>query len=129
MQKEKKALYDRVYDLLLPGGWFVNVDEIKTADKDAYLESMRFWVRHVRDAEQEMSPEQLPYYRKWQVHFCRWRQRNIDHISEPKTKGDDLHEDYVSQLAWLREAGFAHVDLIIKYHLWCAIGGRKSQTS
>ena len=59
-QEEKKTLYQRVYDLLLPGGWFVNVDEMKTADEDAYLESMRFWVRYVRDVEQEMSPEQLP---------------------------------------------------------------------
>ena len=47
---------------------------------------------------------------------------------EPKTKSDDLHEDYASQLDWLHEVGFAHVDLFIKYHLWCAIGGRKIQT-
>jgi hypothetical protein len=28
-------------------------------------------------------------------------------------------------VAWLTEIGFTQVDLFVKYHLWCIIGGQK----
>jgi hypothetical protein len=46
-------------------------------------------------------------------------------VDVPKTKGDDIHESFVNQVDWLHEIGFTEADVYIKYHLWCAVGGRK----
>ena len=43
----------------------------------------------------------------------------------PKQPGDDIHESYVPQMEWLREAGFVNVDLFVKFQLWSAIGGQR----
>lgn len=44
---------------------------------------------------------------------------------QPKTAGDDIHEGYIEQMKWLREAGFVEVELFAKFQLWCVIGGHK----
>ncbi|MCP4130079.1 MAG: hypothetical protein GY754_03580 [bacterium] len=48
-----------------------------------------------------------------------------DDINIPKVKGDDIHETAEVQLDYLRNAGFENIDLYVKYHLWCIIGGQK----
>jgi hypothetical protein len=98
-----------------------------TLHKDGYLANMRFWVRHVQEAESRIAEEQLPYYEKWKSHFDNWKLRNVVNVDVPKTKGDDIHESFVTQVDWLHEIGFAEADVYIKYHLWCAVGGRKPQ--
>ena len=125
--ESKKLLYRRCYDRLAPGGWLFNVDEMKTLHKDGYLANMRFWVGHVEEAEGKITEEQLPYYEKWKSHFDNWRLRNVANVDVPKTKGDDIHERFTTQVDWLHEIGFAEADVYIKYHLWCAVGGRKPQ--
>lgn len=122
---EKQVLYRRVFDVLKPGGWFFNIDEMKTAYQDAYVSSMLRWVDYVAGAREHVSAEQMPYYEKFRVHFDNWKRRNVDNVDVPKVKGDDIHQDFMVQLAWLRESGFTNVDVFIKYHLWCAIGGQK----
>ena len=128
---DKKRLYRRCFDKLAPGGWLFNIDEMKTLHKDGYLANMRFWVGHVQDVGSRMQEaedeEQLPYCEKWTSHFSKWEQRNVTNIDVPKVKGDDIHESFVNQVNWLHETGFAEADVYIKYHLWCAIGGRKPQ--
>jgi tRNA (cmo5U34)-methyltransferase len=123
--EEKKRLYQRCFDKLAPGGWLFNIDEMKTLHKDGYLANMRYWVRHVQEARNKMVEEQVPYYEKWKSHFDNWELRNVVNVDEPKTKGDDIHAHFVTQVDWLHEIGFADADVYIKYHLWCAIGGRK----
>jgi hypothetical protein len=86
---------------------------------------MRFWIRHVEAARDTMSAEQLPDYERWLAHFDNWKTRNVEHVDRPKAKGDDVHEDFGRQTEWLREVGFERADLFVKYHLWCAIGGRR----
>jgi 2-polyprenyl-3-methyl-5-hydroxy-6-metoxy-1,4-benzoquinol methylase len=136
---DKKRLYQRCFDKLAPGGWLFNVDEMKTLHQEGYLANMRFWVRHVEDAgcriqearcrKQEAgsktAEEQWLYYQKWRSHFDNWELRNVVNVDVPKTKGDDIHEHFAAQVDWLREIGFADADVYLKYHLWCAIGGRK----
>lgn len=129
---DKKQLYRRCFDKLAPGGWLFNIDEMKTLYKGGYLANMRFWVRHVQDTEEKMqeagskaAEERWLYYQKWRSHFDNWELRNVVNVDVPKTKGDDIHESFVSQVDWLHEIGFAEADVYIKYHLWCAVGGRK----
>lgn len=121
---EKRTLYQRCHDQLAPGGWFLNCDEMQTVSMEAYLNSLYCWVRHVDDAPQRLRPDQMVEYENWCGHFARWKLRNIDNISVPKQKGEDLHEPYLDQVRWLQEIGFAGADLFVKYHLWCIIGGQ-----
>ena len=62
---------------------------------------------------------------KWRNHFDRWKIRNIDHFGEIKSTGDDMHDFFMDQVAWLKEIGFTNVDLYVKYHLWSVVGGQK----
>ena len=121
---EKRALYQRCFALLAPGGWLLNCDEMKTLTQEAYVRSLHFWVRHVDNAAPHLSPDQLAKYAQWRHHFAGWKARNIDNIDKPKQQGDDLHTAFVEQVLWLREIGFIGADLFVKYHLWCIIGGQ-----
>ena len=123
--EEKQDLYRRCYEKLNAGGWFVNIDEMETIYPDAHLNSLYFWIRHVEHARDTISAEDLRYYESWKLHFDGWKMRNVDNMDKPKTKGDDIHESFLEQLHWLKDIGFQNVDLFIKYHLWCAIGGQK----
>jgi tRNA (cmo5U34)-methyltransferase len=122
---EKRAAYATCFDLLAPGGWFINADEMRSLDREAYRASLHFWAAHV-DAAAAGAPASLgEFVRRWQHHFDNWKRRNIEGFDLPKTKGDDLHEPFTDQVQWLREIGFVHVDVFVKYHLWCMVGGRK----
>ncbi|WP_105614814.1 class I SAM-dependent methyltransferase [Vallitalea okinawensis] len=123
--REKVDLYKRAFTILQPNGWFVNIDEMKTLYGEAYRNSMVFWSDYVDQSKSSIPPAQLKYYDNWTIHFNNWKQRNIENMNTPKQKGDDLHESFVDQLTWLRESGFKSVDVFVKYHLWCIIGGQK----
>jgi ubiquinone/menaquinone biosynthesis C-methylase UbiE len=126
INEEKMDLYRRCFAVLAQNGWLVNIDEMKTVYPDAYYNSLLFWERHVNRSAATIPPEKKDRYNQWVDHFDRWKQRNIANINQPKVKGDDLHELFTLQMQWLEAAGFAKVDVFIKYHLWCAIGGQKS---
>ena len=122
---KKKALYSRCFDVLADGGWFINIDEMKTLNNDSYLYSLQHWVNHVEESKANTSEDEMHFYDKWKYHFDNWKIRNVDNIDQPKSKGDDLHEVFTFQMDWLKEIGFSNVDVFIKYYLWCAIGGQK----
>ena len=122
---EKNAVYARSFDLLAEGGWFVNTDEMKGCDVDAYRGSLNVWVRHVDEQGPRVPPELQGYARQWIGHFEGWKRRNVEQFDRPKTKGDDLHEPFVDQVSWLKDIGYANADVFVKYHLWCMVGGRK----
>lgn len=124
---EKRALYARCGRLLAPGGWFLNVDEMRTLDRAAYRNSLHRWLQHVAACAANIPPEDRIFYERFCAHFENWRLRNVEGFDRPKVKGDDLHEGFVEQVAWLREAGLCDVDLFMKYHLWCMIGGRRAE--
>ena len=125
LSDEKRDLYRRCFEYLVPGGWFFNIDEMKTLNSGAYERSLRYWVRYVEDAEAQITEIDRPLYDAWKERFDRWKERNVDGIDSPKEKGDDLHEPFHSQVEWLEEIGFAKADVFVKYHLWCLIGGQK----
>lgn len=123
--KEKVDLYRRAYSVLQPKGWFFNIDEMKTLYFEAYKNSMLFWADYVNQSKSNIPTDQMQYYENWNNHFNNWKTRNIEYINTPKQKGDDLHESFIDQLNWLKGSGFKTVDLFLKYHLWCVIGGQK----
>ncbi|MBY9007508.1 MAG: class I SAM-dependent methyltransferase [Candidatus Lokiarchaeota archaeon] len=122
---EKKKLYKRCFEILEESGWFFNIDEMKTINYDAYVNSLRRWYKHGEEIK-EYIPEKLrEYYNPLKEHFDNWKIRNLDNIDLPKSKGDDIHEYFTDQLNWLTEIGFRNVDVFIKCHLWCLVGGQK----
>lgn len=122
---EKRALYRRCFETLAGGGWLVNIDEMKTMNDDAYYQSLLYWARHVDQSTATLPAAQQALGAQWNEHFDRWKARNIDGFDRPKVKGDDLHETFIRQMTWLSEIGFVRVDLFVKYHLWCVVGGQK----
>jgi SAM-dependent methyltransferase len=123
---EKRALYQKSYESLSNRGWFVNVDEMKTCCMDAYESNMRFWAGFVKSAKTQIPDSDLPDYEEWNHHFEDWKKRNIDQMLVPKSKGDDIHASFLTQLSWLLDIGFSQVDVLMKYQLWCAICGQKT---
>ena len=123
----KKELYARCNAVLAPGGWFFNLDEMSTLYGDAYMNTLHYWVRHVDRAGRDVPADLRSAYDAWRDQFKRWQARNIDNAHLPKVSGDDVHEGYVEQMQWLREAGFVDVDLFLKFQLWSAVGGRKAR--
>lgn len=122
---EKEMLYKTAHEILLPNGWFINIDEMKSKNEIAYINSMLYWTKYVENAKKIIPSELDEYYEEWKKHFNGWKKRNIDNINIPKVKGDDIHESFEAQLGYLERAGFRNIDLFVKFHLWCVIGGQK----
>jgi SAM-dependent methyltransferase len=125
----KKALYARCLDALKGGGWLANLDETRAEDKSAYLDDMRFWVRHT-EAMRTARPDGVgPAYETMFAHFEKWKERNLYGIDAPKAAGDDMHESAFSQAAWLSESGFERCGVYSKYRLWALMAGRKPEAA
>jgi ubiquinone/menaquinone biosynthesis C-methylase UbiE len=124
--ENKKALYKKCYELLKNRGWFINIDEMKTINEDAYYSSLIMWWDYFNKAKHSVDKEKNDYLKQWENHFTNWKIRNIDNIAIEKGEGDDMHESFLYQIDWLKDIGFINADLFIKYHLWCVIGGRKA---
>lgn len=121
--KDKKALYERIFRKLGIGGWFFNIDEMKSLTETAYKNSLLFWAYYVDN--KKVNEKLRKHHDNFLVHFKRWQDRNITGFNKLKKEGDDLHDSFTDQIQWLEDAGFINCDLFIKYHLWCVIGGMK----
>ena len=124
--ENKKKLYKKCYGKLEEGGWFFNIDEMKTMTEDAYLKSLNYWVYHAEKQKYIIPKDLSSSYDVWMEKFSNWKKRNVDNIHIPKKEGDDIHESFLVQLDWLKEIGFNETDIFSKHLLWCLIGGNKS---
>ena len=91
---DKRVLFGRVYDVLRPGGVFVNAEQVAGPTPELTRALRRDVGAHVSRARGERSEE-------------------IAAAQERRTH--DRCADVESQLAWLREAGFTTADCIYKY--------------
>lgn len=117
---EKRALYQRCFDRLRPGGLFINGDEVRPDDPADYLQRMRDWGRHMDAvvAENRVTPPMAEALRAWQ-------ERNIDRFEEPRRSGDDCHDTVDVQLAMLRDAGFTDGAVPWAKGMWACLFARK----
>jgi SAM-dependent methyltransferase len=122
---QKQRLYQRCHAVLRESGWLFNIDEMSTLYEDAYTNTLRYWADHVEQRARVVPPELADYCRAWCAKFDGWKHRNIENRGHSKAAGDDIHEGYIEQMRWLREAGFVEVDLFAKFQLWSVIGGAK----
>lgn len=117
---EKKDLYRRCFDTLVPGGLLLNADEVRPKGDDEYLARCRAWVAHKKRAMAAgLIPESIhPALRGWE-------ERNVLRFGEPRKSGDDCHETIEAQLGYLTDAGFRQVDCSWQKEMWAILRGVK----
>ena len=103
---DKRELFEKVHGALVPGGLFVNLDQVlgETPEEEAGYEE--WWLRRVREAG--ASEEDLA------AAFRRMRADRSAPLGE--------------QLRWLEEAGFKGVECRRKDHRFAVYAGRKEKT-
>lgn len=117
---EKQTLYRRFYEALAPSGVLLNGDEVRPpadADYRRLLEAWTAQMQHGLDTGLI-----TPLFRDA---LDRFRERNLTRFGQPKQSGDDCPETSDTQLAYLREAGFAIADCPWQRELWALLRGSK----
>ncbi|VAX20648.1 hypothetical protein MNBD_NITROSPINAE02-1521 [hydrothermal vent metagenome] len=106
--KRKKELYKEIFDLLTPGGLFLNLEHV--APEDPWVEEI-FWDEFIQSVQD--------------LYKSKGIDKTIEEINmefeEPKRA--NILAPLEDQLTWLREIGFIHVDCYIKYFEHAMFGG------
>lgn len=111
--REKQALFARSRENLVPGGAFINGDEIRQDSEDTYLAELKRWAQHM---QQGLAAGRIPTAFSEMV--SNWKRRNIDQFGGVKQSGDDYHETVEVQLDYLRAAGFADAKITWQQKMW-----------
>lgn len=104
---KKKELYQEIYNMLSPGGIFINVEH--TASYTPELEKLH----------DELFIEHLATHNK------KDRQQVAEEYTNRADKGDNILERVDIQVNWLREIGFKHADCYFKWMELAVFGGVK----
>ncbi len=106
---EKKALFRRVLEMLVPGGHFLNVDVVRprcSRHEEWYDELWREWiVTKQREIASGQDFSNVP--------------------EEARKKPENRYEKLEDQLLWLEEAGFVEVECHYRRGLFGVYGGRR----
>jgi tRNA (cmo5U34)-methyltransferase len=110
--QRKQALYQEVFDLLSPGGVFLNLEHVASPTDHVQALFDTFFVDHL-----------------YRFHQARDSQKSRDEIAKDYYKRPDKSENILApvevQCQWLRQIGFADVDCFIKIFELAVFGGRK----
>ena len=101
--EEKKILYKRIYDTLLPGGVFINADQVRGATD--YTEEL-----YKQQDEDYLQNQSIP---KKEKDILRERRK----LDKPSKLSDTIE--------WYNEIGFKNVDVYYKYYRYFVITGEK----
>lgn len=111
----KRDLFREIFSLLRPGGWFYNLDLVlpactltSTLFEEQTLENI---VTALRRSGQAVEPDEVR--RKWEL--THQDEKSMMHLLTPAE----------AQCDWLREAGFAEVDVFFKIYMMANFGGRR----
>jgi SAM-dependent methyltransferase len=108
----KRAVYAEIYDLLAPGGVFLNLEHVASPDK---------WVEGLFD--DLMVDAQFAHFQRQGDARTRDEIASIYYYRPDKAANILAPVDV--QCAWLREIGFAHVDCYLKVFELALFGGIK----
>jgi tRNA (cmo5U34)-methyltransferase len=100
---DKRELFDKVYDSLAEGGYFVNADQVQGETPEEEARYGEWWLRRVREAG--VCEEDLD------AALARMRA--------------DRNATLGAQLGWLEEAGFEEVGCSYDDHRFAVYNGRK----
>lgn len=100
---DKRRLFRRAFDALVPGGLLVNADNVLAEDPAVQARDRAAWIEAIRRsglAEAELA-------------------------AALKRTEVDVLAPLALQLGWLREAGFAEVDVVFKWRHFAVFSGRR----
>ena len=100
---DKRLLFKKIYNALLPGGMFIHAELVKGATDVTEKIYQRVWFQHLKKTD--LTEDQLSLI--------------FERMSYDKTTALDI------QLNWLKEAGFTNVDCFYKYYNFALYAGRK----
>ncbi len=110
----KKEIYTEIYDLLRPGGIFINVEHVacrsvlgEQVAEDVFVDAMAVYHREMGDGRTRDQLAQDLYHR--------YRPDGVANILAPVE----------TQCDWLREIGFTQVDCYLQYLETAVFGGVK----
>jgi len=111
--KRKKALYSEIYDLLLPGGLFLNLEHVASLTPAGEQLFDEFFVDHLQHFHAKTNPN-----------------TSREAIATTYYNRPDKQENRLApvekQCHWLREIGFVDVDCFFKVFELALFGGRKA---
>ena len=107
---QRKSLYKEIFDIVTPGGCFINVDDVCAPTpglRKRYNAALKQWLdSHIQEASRG-TPQFVKYEEDAPGNYC-----------EPSKDG------FLDQeLSWLREAGFEDVDCFWKFGVMTVYGG------
>jgi trans-aconitate methyltransferase len=103
----KRALFSRILEALVPGGWFINAEQVLAPTVTAQMHYEAIWRRQARD-------------------------RGVSEAELAQADARMAHDRCASvedQLLWLRETGFVEVDCPFKAWRFAVLRGRKAERS
>lgn len=114
--ERKRLLFREIFDLLAPGGMFVNVEHVASATP---------WVESLFDQAmvESLAAHQL------RIGTGHSRQQVASAYESRPDKSANILAPVEEQCAWLVDAGFDDVDCFFKYFELAVFGGRKRWTT
>lgn len=110
--QRKREIYQEIYDLLAPGGWFLNNEHVASPTR---------WLQSVSD---EFLVDSIFAYHQQQGTGKSREQVAREFVYRPDKAANILAPVEV-QCAWLREIGYQDVDCYFKVFELAVFGGRK----
>jgi len=112
----KMALYAEIFDVLKPGGFFINIEHVASASDLLVEASEDYFIEALYRTEQENGGS-----------------RTYDEIATEFRTREDQDANILAttedQCNWLRAIGFHHVDCYLRYFEIAAFGGVKPRIS
>jgi SAM-dependent methyltransferase len=110
----KREVYEEIYSLLEPGGWFINIEHVSSA---AQL-NVDLFEKHYTTA-------------RYAIKKQNGATRTLQEIEQEYTTRPDKEANILApvelQCDWLREIGYEDVDCYMRIYELAVFGGRKSR--
>jgi tRNA (cmo5U34)-methyltransferase len=110
----KRALYEEIFGLLAPGGWFVNIEHILSTAQT----SIELFEKHYIDAR---------YAIELQNNGSRTRAEIAEEYINRPDKAANILSPVEIQCDWLREIGYKEVDCYFRVYELAVFAGRRPQ--
>jgi len=110
--ERKRSLFSEIYDLLTPGGVFLNLEHVASATPAGKKLNDEFSVDHLQEFHGKSNPDSK-------------REAIADCYYNRPDKKENILAPVVDQCRWLTEIGFIDVDCFFKVFELALFGGRK----